>query len=136
MSRRASFPNKQPRSGSDEDGPPRKKPKYYCSNENCTNQVVKGGVCLSHGAELPKCSHEDCTKYARKGGVCCSHGAVDVRRRCSHEDCTKYARKGGVCSSHKASQLIANAAIPEDVEALDFVIPAIPEDVEALKMKS
>eukprot|EP00984_Skeletonema_dohrnii_P007240 scaffold2618_cov69-Skeletonema_dohrnii-CCMP3373.AAC.1 len=180
MSRRSSAPRKkQPRSGSDEDGPPRKRIRTRCSHEGCTNRAEKGGVCCTHGAErprcsrenctnyaqqggvcrrhgaeAPKCSHENCTNQARKGGVCMSHGAVYVyvRPRCSHEGCTKQAQKGGVCCTHGAKQRIANAAIPEDVEALDvvipaipedvvalaldFVIPAIPEDVEALKMKS
>jgi hypothetical protein len=46
--------------------------------EGCTNQVVKGGVCWTHGAKVStrkQCSYEGCTKYVRKGGLCWTHGA-------------------------------------------------------------
>jgi hypothetical protein len=44
--------------------------KKKCSHhEGCTNQVVKGGVCVTHGATLKQCSFEGCAKQARKGGV-------------------------------------------------------------------
>ena len=87
----------------------KKKRKGYintCSNEGCTNQVVSGGVCASHGAKVKRktCSYEGCTKYARKGGVCTKHGAEGKKYTCSHEGCTKLARKGGVCWNHGAKK--------------------------------
>ena len=46
-----------------------------CSREGCTNQVIKGGVCVKHGAKKKRCSSEGCTNKAVKGGVCRRHGA-------------------------------------------------------------
>ena len=66
--------------------------KYTCSHEVCSNQSVKGGVCIRHGAEKKICSHEGCTKYAQVGGVCRRHGAK--RKLSSHEGCINYAQKG------------------------------------------
>ena len=58
---------------------------YICTNEGCINQVVNGGLCKRHGAEVKRCKHEGCTNLARKGGVCVSHGAkVKI---CRYEGC-------------------------------------------------
>ena len=37
-----------------------------CSKDGCTNQVVKGGVCIRHGAKVKLCSSEGCTNQAIK----------------------------------------------------------------------
>ena len=74
-----------------------------CSNEGCTNQARKGGVCSRHGAKRKLCSHEGCTNIVQKGGVCTKHGAK--RTFCSNEGCTKYAQRGGVCCRHGARLL-------------------------------
>ncbi len=68
-----------------------------CSSEGCTNIVVKGGVCIRHGAKKKLCSYEGCTNQSLR---CLRHGAV--RKRCSTEGCTNYAMKGGVCRRHGA----------------------------------
>jgi hypothetical protein len=47
--------------------------KKQCSFEGCTNKVVKGGVCVTHGAKKKRCSFDGCTSNARKGGVCKKH---------------------------------------------------------------
>eukprot|EP00985_Skeletonema_marinoi_P024831 scaffold17643_cov67-Skeletonema_marinoi.AAC.1 len=75
-----------------------------CSSEGCTNRVVKGGVCVKHGAkvEAKRCSSEGCTNHVVKGGVCVKHGAKVEAKRCSSEGCTNVARKGGVCWRHGA----------------------------------
>lgn len=76
-----------------------------CSHEGCTNQSIRDGVCIKHGAKRASaktCSHEGCTSIAKKGGVCVRHGATPYRYICSHEGCTKHARKGGVCILHGA----------------------------------
>jgi hypothetical protein len=62
--------------------------KKLCSHEACTRQVVKGGVCMTHGApskERKPCSHEGCANRAVRGGVCVTHGAT--KKRCSHVGC-------------------------------------------------
>jgi hypothetical protein len=46
-----------------------------CSNEGCTNQAQKGGVCIRHGAKVKRCSSEGCMNNSLKGGVCRRHGA-------------------------------------------------------------
>jgi hypothetical protein len=79
---------------------PRKQCRKTCSADECTNQAVKGGVCIKHGAKLKRCSSEGCTNQAVKGGVCIKHGAE--RKRCSTEGCTNNAKKGGVCMKHGA----------------------------------
>jgi hypothetical protein len=81
----------------------RKKYIYTCSYEACTNHVVKGGVCIRHGAKVRKkhcCFNKGCTNFARKGGVCARHGAK--LKLCSHGGCTNNAKKGGLCIRHGA----------------------------------
>eukprot|EP00984_Skeletonema_dohrnii_P026989 scaffold16414_cov92-Skeletonema_dohrnii-CCMP3373.AAC.4 len=50
----------------------RLKPKK-CSAQGCTNIVVNGGVCITHGATKKKCSAQGCTNYAHTGGKCKKH---------------------------------------------------------------
>ena len=73
-----------------------------CSQEGCTNQVVKGGVCVRHGAEVKTCSHEGCTNNVQNGGVCVKHGATVKKYTCryEYEECTNMVVKGGVCWKH------------------------------------
>eukprot|EP00984_Skeletonema_dohrnii_P024787 scaffold13923_cov78-Skeletonema_dohrnii-CCMP3373.AAC.3 len=52
-----------------------KKYKKICSDAGCTNLVVKGGVCIRHGAKVKKCSHDGCTNQAKRIGLCKRHGA-------------------------------------------------------------
>ena len=42
--------------------PKRKRVKRKCSQQNCENNVVQGGVCLTHGARRKCCSHPRCEK--------------------------------------------------------------------------
>ena len=49
--------------------------KKLCSQEGCTNHVVRDGVCVRHGAKVKRCNHEGCTNQVQKGGVCIKHGA-------------------------------------------------------------
>jgi len=114
-------------SANNESGPPKKRVRKRCSVDSCTNIVVKGGLCLRHGAQVNRCSVDECTNKRVKGGVCIKHGAktklcsvsnctnnalkggvcwrhgakVEVKL-CSFVDCTKYAQKGGVCMKHGA----------------------------------
>eukprot|EP00984_Skeletonema_dohrnii_P024334 scaffold13442_cov96-Skeletonema_dohrnii-CCMP3373.AAC.3 len=69
----------------------RYKYKRICSANGCTNMVVKGGVCVRHGAKVKRklCSREGCTNIAIKGGVCTRHGAQ-----------THHVINGGVCRKH------------------------------------
>ena len=75
-----------------------------CKVIECTNKVVKGGVCIRHGASRKLCSYSKngvkCTSYAHKGGVCTSHGAK--KKRCTSVGCTNQAMKGGLCRFHGA----------------------------------
>jgi hypothetical protein len=47
-----------------------------CNHEGCTNQAVKGGVCVTHGAKHKRCRFEGCTNQVQKGGVCTTHGEL------------------------------------------------------------
>ena len=81
------------------------KARKRCSQKGCTNQAVKGGVCVTHGAKVrarKQCRIKGCTNQFQKGGVCITHGAIKERKRCSHGGCTKQAIKGGVCVTHGA----------------------------------
>ena len=62
---------------------------------------------------MKRCSHEGCTNQYIKGGVCVTHGAKVKVKRCSHDGCAKQARKGGVCMGHDAKSL---ATAPREVE--------------------
>jgi hypothetical protein len=72
-----------------------------CSSEGCSNYAVKGGVCIKHGAQVKPCNNEGCTNFAQRGGVCIKHGANI--KRCSSEGCSNKAKKGGVCIRHGAT---------------------------------
>ena len=84
-----------------EDAPPTKKlkadseVKTYCSDEGCTKQARKAGLCWMHGMKQ-QCAHEGCTNAAVKGGVCVPHGAKFSYSICSREGCTKYAQEQGL----------------------------------------
>eukprot|EP00984_Skeletonema_dohrnii_P010548 scaffold4110_cov77-Skeletonema_dohrnii-CCMP3373.AAC.13 len=71
-----------------------------CRSEGCPNQIIRGGVCRRHGAELKLCSSEGCTNIAQKGGVCTRHGAK--RRLCKSEGCPNIAQRRGICRRHGA----------------------------------
>jgi hypothetical protein len=79
-----------------------KKRRYECSSNGCTNLAQKGGVCRRHGAKHKRCSSEGCTNVVVKGGVCIKHGAKV--KRCDHEGCLNQAQKGGVCMKHGAKK--------------------------------
>ena len=53
--------------------PKRKRVKRKCSQQNCENNVVQGGVCLTHGARRKCCSHPLCEKSVWHSGVCSAH---------------------------------------------------------------
>ena len=54
---------------------------YICTFEGCTNNnVVKGGVCVTHDAKVKRCSFEVCTNQVVKAGVCITHGVQMIER--------------------------------------------------------
>lgn len=73
-----------------------------CSEEECTNIVVQGGVCIRHGAKVKvkvkRCSSEGCTNQVQRRGVCIKHGAYSnpydestvfsLSRRSAHDETT------------------------------------------------
>jgi hypothetical protein len=71
-----------------------------CSFDGCTNQAKKGGVCITHGAKVKQCSFKGCANQVRKGGVYTTHGAKV--KRCSHKGCKNGVIRGGVCKTHGA----------------------------------
>ena len=87
-----------------------------CMHEGCTNNSIKGGVCIRHGAKKKLCSHEGCTNHAKKGGVCIKHGAP--RKTCKYEGCTNHAKKGGVCISHGAKRAPRKRCSQKDVPTM------------------
>jgi hypothetical protein len=102
-----------------------------CSHEGCTNQVVRGGVCITHGAKVKRCSFEGCTNQAKKGGVCVTHGAK--MKRCSFDGCTSNAKKGGVCYRHRSKSGIITLTTNPVLQSNDvpsFVLPHQSVDYE------
>ena len=81
-----------------------KQVKKTCEHDRCTNTVVKGGVCIRHGALVKTCSMEGCNNQVQNRGVCVKHGAKKVRKACSHDGCTNIAVKEGVCKRHGANK--------------------------------
>merc|ERR1712194_301586 len=99
----APTPNKGIRSPGrpDPSGQPKaRRKRKVCSEDGCTKNAQKGGVCIKHGAKVKRCSHYDCTKQVQQGGVCIEHGAKV--KRCSHDGCSKFTKGGGVCIKHGA----------------------------------
>lgn len=82
--------------------------KKRCNIEGCTNQVVKVGVCLTHGAKVKykRCSHKGCTSKVQQGGVCTTHGAN--KKQCNFEGCIRFAQKGGICRRHSSKRINAD----------------------------
>jgi len=69
----------------------RKKYRYECSADGCTNRAKAGGVCIiRHGAKVKRCSWEGCMNKVVNGRVC-HHGAKV--KRCSSEGCIQQAQK-------------------------------------------
>ena len=86
-----------------------KKPKRVrrkCTAPGCTNRVVQGGVCVTHGAKRKLCSYAGCSKAVKLAGFCSTHGPT--RKKCDFVDpssgdpCTRVAVQGGRCLSHGA----------------------------------
>jgi len=80
----------------------RKRSRRKCTVPNCTNKVVQGGLCISHGAKRKICSHPGCTKNVKKLGLCSAHGPA--RKKCEFEGCVKVAVQGGRCIAHGAKK--------------------------------
>lgn len=73
-----------------------------CNKQGCTNRMVQGGSCISHGAKRRSCNIPGCTKKVKKQGRCSSHGPP--RKRCEFDGCVKVAVKGGRCIAHGANK--------------------------------
>jgi len=73
-----------------------------CTVPDCPNQVVQGGLCISHGAKRKICSHPGCTKNIKKLGLCSAHGPA--RKKCEFDGCVKIAIQGGRCIAHGAKK--------------------------------
>ena len=86
-----------------------KRVRRKCTVEGCTNRVVQGGLCISHGAKRKTCKHPGCTKNVKKAGLCSTHGPA--RKRCEHPGCPKVAVQGGRCISHGAKKKLCS--VPE-----------------------
>jgi len=101
----------------------KKKYRYECSADGCTNHVVKGGVCKRHGAKpkIKKCSSEGCTNQVQQGGVggvCIKHGAKPMVRQCSNEGCSNIVIRKGVCWTHgaKHNRCISRKDVPISIK--------------------
>mmetsp|Transcript_4082 Transcript_4082/g.5869 ORF Transcript_4082/g.5869 Transcript_4082/m.5869 type:complete len:710 (+) Transcript_4082:160-2289(+) len=77
-----------------------------CTMEGCTNRVVQGGLCISHGAKRKTCKHPGCNKNVKKAGLCSTHGPA--RKRCEQGGCSKVAVQGGRCIAHGAKKKLCH----------------------------
>jgi hypothetical protein len=78
-----------------------------CNTEDCTNSVVQGGLCISHGAKRKQCHTKGCKKHVKKGGLCSRHGrevALFTRKMCTARDCKNISVQGGFCITHGAKK--------------------------------
>ena len=83
-----------------------KRVRRKCTVDGCSNRVVQGGLCISHGAKRKQCKHPGCTKNVKKAGLCSTHGPA--RKRCDAEGCTKVAVQGGKCIAHGAKKKLCS----------------------------
>ena len=86
------------RKSSLEDGQAKKKYRYECSSDWCTNQALKEGLCKQHGAQIKRCSSKGCINQAQRGGVFAMHGAKV--KQCSSEGCTNKVVNGRAWIRH------------------------------------
>jgi hypothetical protein len=49
-------------------------PWRLCSNPDCKNVIVQGGLWVTHGAKRPKCKTPGCEKSVRWSDMCSAHG--------------------------------------------------------------
>ena len=80
----------------------RNRVRRLCTIEGCTNRVVQGGVCVTHGAKRKTCKYPDCDKSVKKAGFCSTHGPA--RKRCEILGCCRVAVQGGICIGHGAKK--------------------------------
>eukprot|EP00522_Entomoneis_paludosa_P005513 CAMPEP_0172450548 /NCGR_PEP_ID=MMETSP1065-20121228/8835_1 /TAXON_ID=265537 /ORGANISM="Amphiprora paludosa, Strain CCMP125" /LENGTH=716 /DNA_ID=CAMNT_0013202341 /DNA_START=367 /DNA_END=2517 /DNA_ORIENTATION=- len=83
-----------------------KRVRRKCTTPGCTNRVVQGGLCISHGAKRKTCKHPGCNKNVKKAGLCSTHGPA--RKRCEYGDCQKVAVQGGRCIAHGAKKKLCS----------------------------
>lgn len=83
-----------------------KRVRRKCTMPGCTNRVVQGGLCISHGAKRKTCGHPGCSKNVKKAGMCSTHGPA--RKRCEFPDCSKVAVQGGRCIAHGAKKKLCS----------------------------
>eukprot|EP00543_Licmophora_paradoxa_P001500 CAMPEP_0202441598 /NCGR_PEP_ID=MMETSP1360-20130828/1127_1 /ASSEMBLY_ACC=CAM_ASM_000848 /TAXON_ID=515479 /ORGANISM="Licmophora paradoxa, Strain CCMP2313" /LENGTH=651 /DNA_ID=CAMNT_0049056659 /DNA_START=148 /DNA_END=2103 /DNA_ORIENTATION=- len=77
-----------------------------CTIDGCSNRVVQGGLCISHGAKRKTCKHPGCNKNVKKAGLCSTHGPA--RKRCEVENCSKVSVQGGRCIAHGAKKKLCS----------------------------
>ena len=81
-----------------------------CSFEGCSNKVQLGGACITHIAMRETVQSRWMYQQVIKGGVCVAHGAK-LQRCCSHEGCIW----GGVCLTHGTKGTIKIDAAMRDM---------------------
>ena len=85
-----------------------KKALPQCKIDDCERFARSNGWCTIHGDSI-YCSHGLCTNIIVQGGFCMSHGAVrnhhkhTVKKKCQYAGgggCRSQAQKGGLCYQH------------------------------------
>ncbi len=80
----------------------------WCKIVDCMRFARSNGRCTIHGGRI-FCSHGLCTNIIVQGGLCMSHGAVrnhrkhTVKKKCQYAGggvCSSQAQKGGLCYRH------------------------------------
>eukprot|EP00956_Cyclotella_meneghiniana_P037717 scaffold143306_cov68-Cyclotella_meneghiniana.AAC.1 len=72
--------------------------KRTCAVEGCSNGIVQGGLCISHGAKRKKCRFPGCEKNSKLAGLCSRHGPP--RPQCDVMGCKNVSAQGRKCKSH------------------------------------
>ena len=80
-----------------------------CSAPDCTNRVVQGGVCVTHGAKRKLCSYHNCNKAVKLAGFCSTHGPA--RKKCDDPGCSRVAVQAGKCLGHGARRKVCDYAV-------------------------
>ena len=83
-----------------------------CTFEGCTKRIFSNGLCVSHGAQIPRCKIKDCLKGRIRKGLCKKHGAYPCEN-CSVGNATALDPDRKLCYS---CYCIQNNIIPTNLK--------------------
>ncbi len=105
--------------------------KRKCEYPQCSYYVQSHGLCVQHGYKKKQCSKDGCTNNTIRNGVYISHGA---KHYCTIPGCGKLLFQAWKCGSHFCCLLLAQAEFDlttEDILAAANAIVGMRHDASA-----